>query len=179
MTTDDLSRGLKRRELDIAICYALPELATHQGVEESLVTEQPFALVIPAPAWVHGKPSVRVLKSLLYARLPHHFAHRAVVAGEKWLTQHQVTPRQTIECALGTEIVSYAAAGLGYGFLPALWSTVADASVVFAPMTNFAATAKIAAYSLQHVAPWVTQLREDLSVGARAALQDFAPSRGR
>jgi DNA-binding transcriptional LysR family regulator len=167
------ARALVRRELDIAIAYAVPELATRAGIEASLVTEEPFALVIPERAWVDGRPSLAVLAPLLYAYSPRRLSNQVAEAGERWLSDHRLEPKSTVECAMGSEIIAYAGSGYGYGFLPALWSMADHEGVVFAPVAGFSATARIAAYSLQHVSPWVTRLRENLTTAAQVALQDF------
>jgi DNA-binding transcriptional LysR family regulator len=174
LDSESQARALGRGELDIAICYALAELATRDGIEESLVTEQPFALAIPERAFVHGKIAVNVLAPLLYAHSPRRLSSQLADAGETWLKQQRLMPKRSVECELGSEILAYAGAGHGYGFLPALWSTANHEGVVFHPVRNFAATAKIAAYSLAHVTPWITRLRENLSAAARAALKEFA-----
>jgi DNA-binding transcriptional LysR family regulator len=165
--------ALARRELDIAISYATPEFATREDIEESLVVEEPFALVIPARAWNDGKPSLSALGPLLYAHSPRRLSSRLMEAEEQWLRANRLAPTRTVECALGSEIVAYAGAGYGYGFLPALWSLASHDGVIFAPVSDFAATAKIAAYSLKHVKPWVVRIRESLSTAARAALHQF------
>jgi DNA-binding transcriptional LysR family regulator len=173
LTADMQARALARRELDIAISYAIPELAARAGIEESPVTEQPFALVVPERACVRGKLSVAALSTLVYVQSPARMSQVLADAGQQWLTQKRLTPARIVECELGSEILAYAGAGHGYGFLPALWSMERHDGAVFVPVTPFAGTAKIAAYTLQHVTPWVTRLREDLSAGARAALQAF------
>jgi DNA-binding transcriptional LysR family regulator len=172
LTSEMQARALERRELDIAISYALPQLADREGIEASIVTEEPFALVIPERAWVNGKPSRTVLSSLLYAHSPRRLSTRLVAAEDQWLRGNRLEPKRRIECELGSEILAYAQAGLGFGFLPALWSMAGHDGVVFAPI-EFAVTAKISAYSLQHVTPSVTRLRESLSASARAALLEF------
>ena len=171
LPADAQAHALERRELDIAISYN-GDFAGRDGIEASLVTEEPFALVIPDRAWVDGKPSRKVLSTLLYAYSPRHLSEQLNAAADKWLEQNGLDPSRRVECALGTEIMAYAGAGHGFGFLPALWSLASHDGVVFAPI-DFAATARIAAYSLQHVKPWVTELRERLSAAARAALDDF------
>jgi DNA-binding transcriptional LysR family regulator len=108
----------------------------------------------------------------LYAYSPRYFSERLNAAGQRWLSAHGLDPLRNVECRVGAEIIAYAGAGQGFGFLPALWSMASLDGVVFAPI-EFAATAKIAAYSLQHVKPWVTELREALSSAARAALLEF------
>jgi DNA-binding transcriptional LysR family regulator len=172
LTGEAQARALERCELDIAISYAFPELAARAGVEASVITEEPFSLAIPERAWVRGKPSRPVLASLLYAHSPRRFSSQLVAAESQWLRDNRLEPVRTIECELGSEILAYAGAGLGYGFLPALWSMGGHDGVVFAPI-EFGATAKIAAYSLRHVSPWITGLRETLSTAARAALVRF------
>jgi DNA-binding transcriptional LysR family regulator len=167
------ARALTRRELDIAISYAIPELATRTDIEESLITEEPFALVIPERAWVRGKPSIDILGSLLYAHSPRRRSSRLAEVAEQWLNDNGVAPKRSIECEWGSEILAYAGSGYGFGFLPALWSMGFHEGTVFAPVPEFQATAKVAAYTLQHVTPWVTRLRENLSEGARAALREF------
>jgi len=68
LTAEAQASALVRRELDIAVSYAIPAFATAHGVEESVVTQQqPFALVIPERAWVRGKPSTAALAQLVYA----------------------------------------------------------------------------------------------------------------
>jgi DNA-binding transcriptional LysR family regulator len=173
LSSERQARALANRELDIAICYALPELAARTDIEASLVSEQPFALVIPERAFVRGKPSASVLATLDHVRLPRRYARSAADAGERWLRDHGIAPRHSLDCELGTEIVAYAAAGRGYGFLPALWSLERYRGVVFVAAPNFGVRATIAAYSLRHVRPWVTRLRQDLSAAARAALKAF------
>ena len=42
------------------------------------------------------------------------------------------------------------------------------------PLTSSTLTVRIAAYSLAHVEPWMAHLREDLSVAARAGLEELA-----
>jgi len=172
LTTERQARALARRELDIAICYALPEIAERSGVEESVVTEEPIALVIPERAWVRGKPALEVLSQLTYASLPRLPTRAVTRASDKWLADHELTPKRQVECALGSEVLAYAGSGYGYGFLPALWSMGDHDDVVFAPIDG-GATAKIAAYSLAHVTPMVTHLRDDLSAAARAALKSI------
>jgi DNA-binding transcriptional LysR family regulator len=173
------ARALARREIDVAICYALPEFAKREGIEESVLTDQPYALAIPERGWVRGKPSVEVLGSLIYAHLPRRPSSRVAQAEEQWLSENGLAPARSVECGLGTEILAYAGAGHGYGFLPALWSTASHEGVVFAPVLTSAPIARIAAYSLKHVAPWMAQLRENLSAATRAALEDVSTIKGR
>jgi DNA-binding transcriptional LysR family regulator len=173
LDSDRQERALMSRELDIAVCYARPALAVRTGVETSLVTDQPFALVLPERACVRGKPNVDMLSSLTYACLPRRLS-RVADAEPRWLTEMGLAPKRRVECVLGSEILAYAGSGHGYGLLPALWSTVGHDGAVFAPV-KIAATAAICAYSLAHVAPWVTRLREDLSAAARSALEGFQP----
>lgn len=175
LDNDQQERALVRRELDIAICYARPELAARAGVEATLVTEQPFALVLPERACVRGKPNVEALSALTYACLPRRLSPAVADAEPAWLAEMGLAPKRRIESALGSEILAYAGSGHGYGLLPALWSTVGHEGAVFAPV-RIAATATICAYSLAHVAPWVTRLREDLSAAARSALEGFQPT---
>lgn len=170
LQSEQQARALMRRELDIAICHALPALAQHAGIEESLLSEQPYVLVIPERAWVRGKPSAEVLSSLLYAHSPRRHSSRIADAQEDWLRENNLASARRVECALGSEILAYAGSGHGYGFLPALWNTASHEGVVFAPVVESGATTKIAAYSLKHLAPWMTRLRDDLSVAARKAL---------
>ena len=172
LNPDMQARALERRELDIAISYAIPEIANRADLEESLVTEEPFALVIPERAWVRGKLSMSILASLLYVYSPRRLSPRLAPAEEQWFRQHRLEPKRTMECALGSEILAYAGSDRGYGFLPALWSLGNHDGVVFAP-TEFTATARISVYSLRHVANLVSELRESLSAGARAALGTF------
>ena len=122
---------------------------------------------------VTGKPSIKALAPLLYAHSPQRLSQRLADAADRWLAKRRLVPQSRVECALGSEILAYAGAGRGYGFLPALWSLTDHEGVAFAPVEDFAATAWIAAYSLAHVTPWVTRLRERLCAGARAALKDF------
>lgn len=173
LSTEAQERALARNELDIAVSYATPAIAERRGIEESLVTEEPFALVLPERAWVRGKPSSAILSSLLYAHSPRRVSSQLAAAGETWLIGHRVTPKQSIECEHGTEILAYAGSGHGFGFLPALWSIERHDGVVFAPLSDFTFSVKIAAYSRAKVNPWVTRLREDLSLAARTALRDF------
>ncbi|MEY4578178.1 MAG: hypothetical protein RL701_2881 [Pseudomonadota bacterium] len=165
--TEPPALALMRRELDIAIDYASPELAEKAGIEESIITEQPFALVVPAHAWSKGKLLIHNLAPLLYASLP---ARYVGTATDTWLAENQLVPAHTVECEWATEIIAYAASGYGFGFLPALWSMVSHEGAVFVPLPSLMLKAKIAAYSLQHLTPWITRLREDLSAAARAAL---------
>jgi DNA-binding transcriptional LysR family regulator len=173
LTSDKQASALARRELDIAICYVTSDLASRGEVEESLVAEEPFALVIPERAYVNGKVSRKTLQPLLHARLLERFSPQFGAAAEAWLSKHKLQPERSVECEVGSEILAYAGAGYGYGFLPALWSMSSHQSAVFVPPTDFDVTVKIAAYSLRHVTPWVTQLREHVSAAARTALRDF------
>jgi DNA-binding transcriptional LysR family regulator len=172
LTAEAQARALELRELDIAISYATADFEGRGGLEASMVTEEPFALVIPERALVKGKPSIAALGPLLYAHSPHRFSSQLAKAEREWLRAHRLEPARTIECELGSEIVAYAGAGEGYGFLPALWSIADHDGVVFAPI-DFGTVARIAAYSLEHVTPWVTEFRDHLSAAARAALRDF------
>lgn len=168
------ARMLDERELDIAVCYAFDDLFEGASdVEMSLVTEQPIALVVPERAFVRGKLSLRALARLDYAHVPRRFSRELADAELLWLKRNGLKPRTAIECRLGTEIIAYAATGRGYGFLPALWSTTSHAGAAFAPLPNFAQTARIAAYSLPHVSPWVACFRESLVRAAHLALRDF------
>ena len=172
------ARALDRRELDIAISYATPEFASRADREGSLLADEPFALVIPERAWVRGKLSLPVLEPLVYAYSPRRFSSRLAPAEERWFRRRRLEPRRAVECALGSEILAYAASGRGYGFLPALWSMANHEGVVFAP-TDFEATARIAVYTLRHVAPLVSDLRDTLTAGAREALRAFREVGGR
>jgi len=171
LTSEKQARALSSHELDIAICYALPELSKRRGIETSLVSEQPLALVVPERAWVDGALSLEVLASLLYAHSPRRASRRLADTSERWLAEHRLVPARIVECAVATEIIAYAAAGYGYGFLPALWSTANHDGAVFTQVAG-AGTAQIAAYSLEHVGPWAAWLRQALSAATRAALQD-------
>jgi DNA-binding transcriptional LysR family regulator len=173
LTSEAQARALQRRELDIAICYALPELAARDGIEASLIDQQPYALVIPERAWVKGKVAPAALAALHYTHPPRRFAQAGVEAGERWLQAHGIAPQHAIECPLATEIIAYAGAGYGFGFLPALWRMASHSGVVFAPVPGFGVVAEIAAYSLRHVTPHIARLRHDLSAAARAGLRDF------
>lgn len=177
LTPEMQARALETRELDIAISYAIPEIAKRADFEESLVTEEPFALVIPERAWVRGKLSRPILDSLFYAYSPRRLSDKLAPAEEHWFRQHRIEPRRAIECAVGSEILAYAAADRGYGFLPALWSLARHDGAVFAP-TDFPAKARISVYSLRHVASLVSDLRQSLSAGAQAALRAFRRESG-
>jgi DNA-binding transcriptional LysR family regulator len=167
------ARALTRQQLDIAICYETSELANRDGLQQSLVTEDPFALVVPERAWVNGKLSTKVLATLLHARLLERLSTEFASAAEGWFDKNDLHPERTTECEQGSEILAYAGAGYGYGFLPAFWSMTSHPGAVFVPLGDFGTTVKIAAYSLQHVTPHVTRLREDLCAAARVALRDF------
>ncbi|HVU05515.1 MAG TPA: LysR family transcriptional regulator [Polyangiaceae bacterium] len=169
------SRALERRELDIAVSYAIPDLAERKDIDASLLAEEPFALVIPAHAWARGKPSLTAMAPLLHATWPRRLSRQAAEAQATWLEEHGLSPSRTVECERGSEIVAYAGAGCGYGFLPALWSMSAHPGAVFVPV-DLGVTAPISAYSLQHASPWVTHLRQQLSVAARRALRSFRTS---
>jgi len=173
LTTEMQAVALSRRELDIAISYATPEFRERGDVEESVITEEPFALVIPERAWVNGKPSIAALRPLLYAHSPRRFSAVMASAEDEWLEKNHLAPERTVECQVGSEIVAYASSGYGYGFLPALWSMASHGGATFVPLPEFPASAKIAAYSLKHVKPWVLSLRERLSKAARTALREF------
>jgi DNA-binding transcriptional LysR family regulator len=176
LTSEAQARALQRRELDIALCYALPVLTARDGIEASVIGEEPYALVIPERAWVKGRISVSALSRLHYVHPPRRFANAVVTAGEGWLKAQGLTPERVIECPLGSEIFAYAASGYGYGFLPALWRMASHEGVVFAPVPSLGVSAEIAAYSLRHVTPHITRLRQDLCNAARAVLKDFHAS---
>jgi DNA-binding transcriptional LysR family regulator len=171
LATDKQARALGRRELDIAISYSLDGLVNRDGIEKSLVADEPFALVIPERAFSNATPTRSVLNTLVYAHSPRRMSAELSAAAERYLGQHRLQPSEWIECEWGSEILAYAGAGYGYGFLPALWSMSPHAGVVFVPLSDFGFSARIYAYSLEHVTPWVTQLREHLSAAARSALR--------
>jgi DNA-binding transcriptional LysR family regulator len=170
VNADDQVRGLARCELDIAVGYALPQLANLEGIEESRITEEPFALVVPERAYVDGELSLAALEPLRYLYSPR---EPLMKAAERWLGDRKLTPHTSTICELGTETIAYASAGFGYGFLPALWSSVSHEGAMFVPAADFEHEIGIAAYSLAHVTQRITRLREELSLAARDALSKF------
>jgi DNA-binding transcriptional LysR family regulator len=165
LQSEQQARKLQSRELDVAVCYAIDDLFDDRtGIE---------ALVVPEHACVRGQLVLRALAELNYVHLSRRFARDTLTASAQWLATHGLAPQCRIECKLGTEILAYAAAGRGYGFLPALWRTTSHEGAVFMPLPDFAQVVGIAAYSLQHLSPWVIPFRESLLRVARAALHGF------
>lgn len=159
--------------LDIAICYALPQLERRGDLVHSLVCEQPFALVVPSHAHRRGELVPAALAPLDYVHPPRWLARHAVDAGERWLADRGLAPARKLQHELGSEVIAYAAAGCGYGFLPALWSSVAHDGAAFVPVPGFAPKAKVAAYSRLDGHASAKRLRKSLADAARAALRDF------
>jgi len=173
--SEPAARTLHHRELDIAVCYAFDDLFEGESdIEMSVVTDLPIALVVPERSVMRGKLSLRTLAGLDYVHAPRRFSREIADAELDWLKENGLKPKSSIECRLGTEIIAYAATGRGYGFLPALWRTTSHEGAVFVPMPSFARAARIAAYSLPHVGPWVARFREGLLRAAHLALRDFS-----
>src|SRR6202008_2200356 len=129
------------RELDISISYAMEGLVERDDIEQSLVSEEPFALVIPERAWVNGKLSRAVLNQLCYAHSPRRMSALLPAAATRYLRAQRLEPIEWIECEWGSEILAYAGSGYGYGFLPAFYQTAAHSGVVFVPLPDFGFTA--------------------------------------
>jgi DNA-binding transcriptional LysR family regulator len=174
LPSEQQARRLRNREIDVAVCYAIEDLFEDRtGIDEVVVTEQAYALVAPESACPRGKIAPNSLSTLHYVHLPSRFSQSIASYGARWLAQNRLRPKCRIECKLATEVIAYAAAGRGYGFLPALWSTAAHDGAVFVPMPDFAKTINIAAYSLEHLRFWVTPFRRALLQSAQAALAKF------
>ena len=124
LRTEHHPRKLLSGELDLAVCYAFDDLfEVPISIHETRVTDEPFALVVPERAYRRNKLQRRALSGLDYAHLPRRFSRQVSEAAQRWLDDNQIWPASRIECELGTEVISYAASGRGFGFLPALWST--------------------------------------------------------
>jgi DNA-binding transcriptional LysR family regulator len=174
LSSEQQARALVQRELDIAISYALPELAAREGIEQTLVSEQPYVLAVPERACPRGKLARDVLATLTYVDVSRRSSQRVFDAQERWLKEHGVAPARRVTCPHGSELLAYAASGYGYGFLPALWTTASHGGIAFVPLPPSAVTVRIAAYSLAHVAPWMARLREHLSAAARVGLEELS-----
>ena len=79
-------------------------------------------LALPERAYPRGKLARDVLGSLTYVDVSRRSSERVFDVQERWLKDHGVLPARRIECSAGSELLAYAAAGYGYGFLPALWT---------------------------------------------------------
>ncbi len=157
LSSEAQGRKMNVRELDVAICYSRAQLfISPDDVGQSLVALQPHCLVLPEHAWNKGKVDHAALSSLHYTYVPPLSSPKVFESGRQWLQTHCLAPRRQIECELATEIIAYAGAGRGYGFLPALWSTTNRDGVVFAPVPDFAPTSEVSAF-------WRRDLDEVLS----------------
>ena len=173
MTTDEQMKALARRDLDIAICYTTGDPAYRDELEETLVADEPIALVVPQAAWVRGKLMHKRLEGLTHARVLERHSPQFARGSSEWIARERVRPGKWVDCDSGGEVLAYAGSGHGFGFLPALWSLTNHQRAVFVPPSGFAPRVRIAAYSLHHVSPWVSQLRDDISELARQALSEF------
>lgn len=173
LTSEQQARALAARELDVAICFRLPLLSDAKDFDEFEVSTHPYALAVPAHAWMNGELAVDVLRRLHYAHPPSRLSPDVIDAGEEWLASEQVNPTTKLECDFATQIIAYAGSGIGFGFVPALWSAASREGVVFVPLPTFATSAKISLYTLGHATTHAKGLRKDLQASAREALEGF------
>ena len=92
LSSERQARALMQRELDIAISYALPELSERAGIEQTLISEQPYVLAMPERAFVHGKVVRDVLAKLTYVDASRQSSQRVFEAQERWLAEQRMAP---------------------------------------------------------------------------------------
>lgn len=174
LPSDDQARQLRDGKLDVALCYARDDLLTElSAAVQSFAIECSYAIVVPEHAVSRGKLNMRALAPLHYVHTPEHFANDVANARRRWLAANGLAAEHSIECELGTEIISYAATGRGYGFLPALWSAASHERAVFVPVPGFVNAIRLAAYTREHVEHWVGPLRQHLLAELRGLLEGF------
>jgi DNA-binding transcriptional LysR family regulator len=174
LPSEEQARQLRDGKLDVALCYARDDLLDElSGAVLSFGIESSYAIVVPERAVVRGTLNVRALARLHYVHPPDRFAKDVAAAGRAWLAANGLAAESRIECELGTEIISYAVSGRGYGFLPALWSAASHEGAAFVPVTGFVRAVRLAAYTREHVEHWVAPLREKLLAEVRMALRGF------
>jgi DNA-binding transcriptional LysR family regulator len=168
---------LRRRELDVAVCYAVDsDLDTKHGIDVDAIARQPCCLVVPESAYVRGRLVVGKLAGLSYAHVPAHLSPELTAKSLRWLADNRIAPQKRIECRFGTEIIAYAASGFGYGILPALWRATHHEAVVFAAIPDLPYEARINAYSLPHVRQWTAVFRRALRAVTKELLGKYPAS---
>lgn len=162
MLMEEQARALDLNRLDIGFGYVVPEIANHRNVETAEIADLHYMLLVPCRAISNGRLDLRMLSELRYITTP-----RTLILdkGVQWLEQNGLRPARTVQVIRGADLISYAASGFGFGFLPSLWRTVEHTGAEFVPLDDFDATMKVAAYSCssQRVQPWLNSLRDDIS----------------
>jgi len=162
MLMGEQAQALGLNKLDIGFGYLVPEIANHPGVVKAKLADLPYMLVVPARAYASRSLDLSLLSELRYVTTP----RTAILEkGDEWLEQNGLRPTRTAQVIRGTDLISYAASGFGYGFLPALWRSVEHTGAEFVPLDNFGVSMQVAAYSSssQRVRQWVAFLRDDIS----------------
>lgn len=163
LTSDLGVSWLNSRKLDVLVCFECPEFSHRDDVVRVGLSKTPHVLVVPENAVLSGELSTEALRALAYV---HSRRSDLVRAGDRWLHERAVAPVTRIECEVANELVSYAAAGRGFGFVPACAAYEQREGVTVVAAASLDPMAQISVYTVSPVLDAVRSFSRTLTHAA-------------